>query len=195
MPRVLISVPDKQPQPYRFPLDRRKVTMGRGEDNNIPMATGSVSTHHAVMVRIDGGFELRDLDSTNGITYKGEKKIFLPLKSGMKVEIGSVGFEFQLSEEEEEELAKEIADKKKNRTAPLEAPNEAKDTAKHKEQKPRPQRQNEPIASPPPPISSESNKGAIIGFVILALIAFFIGMAIRYERETGNPLINTILSQ
>lgn len=205
MPRVLISVPDKQAQPYRFPLDRKKVTLGRGEDNNIPMATGSVSTHHAVMARVPGGFELRDLDSTNGITCEGEKKIFLPLKSGMKVKIGSVGFEFQLTDEEKEELAKELEPEESTATTKLDEDGkpegEDEEKPRKKEEKPRKRRKSAPSRKPkddyvpPAPVPSDSNNGATIGFIILALIAFFIGMAIRYERETGNPLINTILSQ
>lgn len=194
MPRVLISVPDKQAQPYRFPLDRKKVTIGRGEDNNIPMASGSVSTHHAVMARIPGGFELRDLDSTNGITYQGERKIFLPLKSGMQIKIGDVGFEFQLTAEEEAELAKELGSTEE--TTPTASPQaESREQDDHEEE-PQPKRRRK---APTPAHDGESaragsNTGEVIGFVVLALIAFFIGMAIRYERETGNPLINTLLS-
>ena len=67
MPRITITVPDKLPQPYRFPLDRQVVMIGRGSENDIVIECGSVSLRHAEMVRVEGGYELRDLDSTNGI--------------------------------------------------------------------------------------------------------------------------------
>ena len=61
MPRVTITVPDRNPQPYRFQLDRQAVNMGRGSDNDIVIEDGSVSVRHAVMERIEGGYQLRDL--------------------------------------------------------------------------------------------------------------------------------------
>jgi pSer/pThr/pTyr-binding forkhead associated (FHA) protein len=56
MPRVTITVPDRTPQPYRFQLDRRVVSLGRGSDNDIAIDCGSVSVRHAEMVRVDGGY-------------------------------------------------------------------------------------------------------------------------------------------
>ena len=41
--------------------------MGRGSDNDIVIDSGSVSGSHAEMRRIEGGYELVDLGSTNGI--------------------------------------------------------------------------------------------------------------------------------
>ena len=35
MPRVTITAPDKNPQPYRFQLDRQVVSMGRAAGNDI----------------------------------------------------------------------------------------------------------------------------------------------------------------
>lgn len=182
MPRVTVTVPNKQAQPYRFPLDREKVTLGRGGDNDIPMASGSVSVHHAHMIRVPGGFELRDLDSTNGISYHGEKKIFLTLQSGMTVKLGEVAFEFQLTPEEEESLAAEVT-----------SPTDTTDTAAVKTSPTTKLSQASP--SPAPAASKSSSQGMISVFVLLAIIAFVIGMALRYQGETGKSFINSILSR
>ena len=104
MPRVTITVPDSNPQPYRFQLDRRVATLGRGSNNDIVIDCGSVSVSHAEMRRIEGGYELRDLDSTNGIKLDGERMPVIPLRSGLSVKLGDVAFDFQLSDEECEAL-------------------------------------------------------------------------------------------
>ena len=51
MPRVTITVPDKNAQPYRFQMDREVVTLGRGSENDIAIESGSVSLYHAEMHR------------------------------------------------------------------------------------------------------------------------------------------------
>lgn len=107
MPRVTITVADRTPQPYRFQLDRMKVNLGRGSENDIVIDDGSVSVRHAVMERIDGGYQLRDLGSTNGIKLEGMKREIVPLRHGLSVKIGDVAFDFTLTEEEREALARE----------------------------------------------------------------------------------------
>ena len=107
MPRVTITVPEKTPQPYRFQLDRQVVSLGRGSENDIPIDCGSVSVKHAEMLRVDGGYELKDVGSTNGIKLDGERREVISLKSGLTVKLGDVSFDFTLSDEEQEALAKE----------------------------------------------------------------------------------------
>src|SRR5690606_14600509 len=104
MPRVTITVPDRNPQPYRFQLDRQAVNMGRGSDNDIVIEDGSVSVRHAVMERIEGGYQLRDLGSTNGIKLDGRASQIIPLRHGLSVKIGDVAFDFTLSDDEREAL-------------------------------------------------------------------------------------------
>ncbi|MDB4740539.1 FHA domain-containing protein, partial [Akkermansiaceae bacterium] len=64
MPRVSITIPGKNSQPYRFKLDRNKVTIGRSADNDIVIDDTSVSSTHCTMDRVDGGYILRDKNST-----------------------------------------------------------------------------------------------------------------------------------
>lgn len=100
MPRLTITVPDKVAQPYRFSLERQIVHFGRGDDNDIHIDSGSVSSEHAVMERIIGGYVLKDLGSTNGIKLDGQRVDKIQLRNGQNIQIGDADFGFLLSDEE-----------------------------------------------------------------------------------------------
>lgn len=176
MPRVTITVPEKNAQPYRFQLDREVVSLGRGSENDIAIDSGSVSVHHAEMRRIRGGYELHDVGSTNGIKLDGVRHEAIPLRNGATVHIGEVAFDFMLSDEENATLALEI---------PLVAS---------------PLKIDPEIVLPPKrvatayaePKSSGSPFAAVLVFLILAALAFFTGMAVRYQKDTGGNLIRAI---
>lgn len=174
MPRVTITVPEKNAQPYRFQLDRQLVTLGRGSENDIAIDSGSVSVLHAEMRRIEGGYELRDLGSTNGIKLDGVREDVIPLRSGATVKIGDVSFDFLLSDEEREALARE---------RPAEASPIIRETGEN-EAKPLPVRA--------PARSSGGGFGAGVLFLTLACAAFFAGLAVRYQKDTGGNLIEAI---
>lgn len=184
MPRVTITVPEKTPQPYRFQLDRQVVSLGRGSENDIPIDCGSVSVKHAEMLRVDGGYEVRDVGSTNGIKLDGERREVIPLKSGMTVKLGDVSFDFTLSDEEQEALAKE---KSSGETAIQQKP-EAGDIDLP------PAR----AASRKPVMVNDTSGGGfgmILLFLILAAAAFLAGMAVRFQKETGASLLEAVNSK
>jgi hypothetical protein len=190
MPRVTITVPDRTPQPYRFPLDSGVVRMGRGSENDIVIECGSVSVKHAEMHRVPGGYELRDCGSTNGIKRGGVRGAVFALEDGTRLLLGDVAFDFVLSEEERAALAAEPAARSGPGLPPL--PAEAFDDAT-------------PTASPPaaigrpiPPraqvihVSGGAGFGSVLLFVVLALAAFFAGLSVRYEKETGKSLLKAM---
>ena len=186
MPRVIITVPDKTPQPYRFALDRQVVTIGRGSVNDIAIDCASVSVKHAEMVRIEGGYELRDLASTNGTKLDGERMDVVPLRNGSVAELGDVAFDFQLSGEEREELAREkvLDDLPVRRKAAADEP--------AGEEVPRLRR-----AAPKKPVVVDTSGGGggfmmFLLFVFLALVAFYAGLSIRYSKDTGGSLFEAI---
>lgn len=181
MPRVTITVPDRTPQPYRFQLDRRVVSLGRGSDNDIAIDCGSVSVRHAEMVRVDGGYEIRDLGSTNGTKVDGERRLAIPLKSGATVLLGDVAFDFQLSEEELTALAEEATSLSSKAPAP--APEE-----KRPERKPA---KRSSMATAP---ASSGGGGFVMFllFVILGTCAFFVGLSMRYQKDTKKSLIGEL---
>lgn len=183
MPRVTITVPNRSPQPYRFQLDRQKVQIGRGSDNDIVVDCGSVSVRHAVMERIEGGYQLRDLGSTNGIKLEGSAREVIPLRHGLSVKIGDVAFDFTLNDEEREALAREKPPEESPivKEQPLDAPPKA-------ERPPAPKRQA--VHAPQP--SAAASFFMTLLFLVLAAAAFFVGLSVRHQKETGQPLIQSI---
>ncbi len=182
MPRVTITVPEKNAQPYRFQLDRQVVTLGRGSDNDIAIECGSVSVNHAEMHRIKGAYELRDAGSTNGIKLNGVRQDMIPLRSGATLKLGDVAFDFLLTDEELEALARE--------KPPEESPivREAEEMSKIKAD-PRASRKPAEYATSK---SSGVGFGAILTFIILAAAAFFAGLEIRHKKETGRSLVEDL---
>lgn len=178
MPRVTITVPEKNAQPYRFQLDREVVSLGRGSENDIAIDSGSVSVHHAEMRRIKGGYELHDVGSTNGIKLDGVRYELIPLRSGVTVNIGDVAFDFSLSDEENEALARE----KSPELPPITLEPEIVAPPKSK------------APSYAAPKSSGSPFAATVVFLIIAALSFFTGLAIRYQKDTGGSLIKAIQS-
>jgi len=177
MPRITITEPGKNPQPYRFDLDAGLVRIGRRSENEIIIQCGSASGSHAEMVRVSGGFELRDCGSTNGIIKNGERIQTWCLTDGDRLLLGDVVFDFQLNEEEREVLAKESSP-----TDKLEKP----------ESKPRPEKTEEPEMSersarpkPTPVVASAGSSGVWLVFVFLLLgpIAFHQGCSMRRDNE------------
>jgi pSer/pThr/pTyr-binding forkhead associated (FHA) protein len=185
MPRVTLTVPDRNPQPYRFLLDRMKVHIGRGSDNDIVVDCGSVSVRHAVMERIEGGYQLRDLGSTNGIKLEGKMREVIPLRHGLSVKIGDVAFDFTLTDEEREALARE----KPPEESPIVREDELDAPAPRKAApRPAPQRQ---LASTQQPSAAASFFMTLL-FLVLAAAAFFVGLSVRHQKETGNSLIQSM---
>lgn len=203
MPRVTITVPGKKPQPYRFQLDRQLTRLGRGSENDIVIDCPSVSVRHAEMERVEGGFQLRDLDSTNGTKYQGERRRVIPLYQGIHVRLGDVDFEFQLSDEEREELHKEPELERplpaKDRPLPeikLDEEGDERDQGDEGEADDEteggkePRRERRPAARPP--LESAKQPGALAAFTttlivfLLAIIAFLIGMEIQHRSHTSS---------
>lgn len=191
MPRVTITVPEKTPQPYRFQLDRRSVTLGRGSENDIAIDSGSVSVKHAEMVRVDGGYELRDVGSTNGIKLDDERREVIRLKNGMSVKIGDVDFDFLLADEELEALSHE----KPAESSPIEKLGGDSPGLPRLPEAPAP----EPASQRPIVITSDSGGGGGAGmvllFLILAAAAFVAGMAIRFQKDTGGSWLDAVKSK
>jgi pSer/pThr/pTyr-binding forkhead associated (FHA) protein len=185
MPRVTITVPDKMPQPYRFQLDRRVVMIGRGSDNDIAVDCGSISVRHAEMVRVEGGYELRDLGSTNGIKLDGVRGEVIALRHGVSVKLGDVAFDFQLSEEEREVLRREkVLDDEPVMREVAAAP-----AAKEVMAEPVPAPKMRPVVA-----TSDGGGGFMIFLMILlfVVVAFFAGLTIRHYKETGGWLGDAI---
>ena len=72
----------------RQELDRDRILVGRHEWNDLQLEHGSVSRHHALIVRVEGRWFIADLNSTNGIRVNGRRVKVAGLASGDQLEIG-----------------------------------------------------------------------------------------------------------
>jgi len=188
MPRVTITVPDQTSQPYRFQLDRKIVTIGRGSDNDIVVECGSVSTKHAEMARISGGYEMRDIGSTNGIKLAGNRAQIIRLESDMTVHLGDVAFHFLLSDEELEALRKEQPVVESPIIAEQPLPALPRTTHAQEKKIPTPRQTEERSA----PKKTGGSFWIIFAFIALAAISFYVGLSIRHKKITGSSLMDSI---
>jgi uncharacterized protein involved in exopolysaccharide biosynthesis len=79
-----------------YALKRSIVLIGRADESDVPIADASVSSHHARILSRSQGFEITDLDSTNGTFVGGRRVAKSSLRNGDRVTIGSVELLFLL---------------------------------------------------------------------------------------------------
>ncbi len=72
-----------------FFLDADVTTIGSFEGNSVLLKDTGVSRKHAGIRRVDGGYELADLGSTNGVYVNGEKSARRKLVAGDIIRIGT----------------------------------------------------------------------------------------------------------
>jgi pSer/pThr/pTyr-binding forkhead associated (FHA) protein len=92
---IRTDTPGKGDLRLRSPLCR----LGRGSDNDLCFNNDSVSGHHAEIDHLpDGGFQIRDLGSTNGTWVNGRRIQSQALKHGDVVELGEVRLHFRCND-------------------------------------------------------------------------------------------------
>lgn len=58
----------------KFPVSKEEFVIGRGSKTaDLPIKDGNISRRHAAIVLQNGAFYMKDLGSTNGIEYNGER--------------------------------------------------------------------------------------------------------------------------
>ena len=72
-----------------FPLERDITTIGSVDGNTVLLQDTGVSRKHVGIRRVDGGYELADLGSTNGVFVNGEKTARRRLVAGDLIRIGT----------------------------------------------------------------------------------------------------------
>ncbi len=86
MGKLIVS--DSNGQTKEFALEKERVTIGRHQDNDIPLNDKAVSGHHAVVITILQDSFLEDLDSTNGTQVNGRQIAKHPLSHGDVISVG-----------------------------------------------------------------------------------------------------------
>lgn len=215
MPRITITEPGKSPQPYRLKLDRQETTIGRASDNAIVIEAGSASTHHCVMKRVEGGFILEDLGSTNGLKVDDTRFQIIDLEDNTTVHIGDdVELHFSLTEDELDVLELEdftphekLSLPKKKAVEPTDLDDDDFDEVPRKKRRKRPadfeedddfedaprRRRPAPAAAPVRPVApiasaKSSSPASTLVFFALCIVALFLGLIIRHYQDTGTFL-------
>ena len=129
-------------------------------NGRVTIDDGSVSSHHAQISKSAGIYLLKDLGSTNGLKFDGERRMSVPLEPGTTVLIGDVAFDFQLSEEEISELT----------GIPVATIEE----------------EDEPVVIT---TGGGSGIWWLIGLIVIVL-AFLVGFSIRHQKATGKSLMD-----
>lgn len=202
MPRITVTLPDQNPQPYRFSLDRQVVHFGRGDDNDIHIDSGSVSSEHAVMERTIGGYILKDLGSTNGIKLNGERVDKINLRNGQEIHLGDVEFGFELNEDEM--IALNLEDPT-SQLPPIEnemaSPSSA-NTAPEIQLKSDPESsrvsappQQQDMSQPGEQTSPFNSPGFSKWVTYAAVLAFLLGVAMRFQAATGESLVTALIQK
>lgn len=186
MPRVTITVPESTSQPYRFQLEREVVRLGRGSENDIVIDCDSVSTNHAEMRRVQAGYELHDLGSTNGIKLDGVRYDIIPLSHGATVYLGDVAFDFSLTDEEQELLARELP-QSVVLPPPPDVPVATQSMAHLVKPRPVPKRKVVRVER-----ESEGGFGMALLLILFSALAFGVGAYIRFQKDTGGSLIEAV---
>ncbi len=86
-----------------FPLEQRRVELGRDSTNDICLGDQSVSRHHASLVRIYTEYYLEDHRSTNGTRLNGQDIKKHMLKNGDVIEIGKYRLKYKKQQETSDE--------------------------------------------------------------------------------------------
>ncbi|MEK6805213.1 MAG: FHA domain-containing protein [Pseudomonadota bacterium] len=94
MSKLIIT--DAEGKKRDFPLTKERVTIGRHNDNDIPLLNDKASSgHHAVVITILQDSFLEDLDSTNGTLVNGKQVAKHPLTNGDVIAIGRHTLKFE----------------------------------------------------------------------------------------------------
>jgi serine/threonine-protein kinase len=86
MPRIVLKFNDKVVK--EIPLTDVVINIGRKPDNDLVIENLAVSSHHARIAPVDGGYVIQDTGSTNGLFVNGSKVAQHTLAPGDQVLIG-----------------------------------------------------------------------------------------------------------
>ena len=106
----------------RFILDGDELIIGRSSDAHIQVDRDSVSRRHARLSKVDGGWQVQDLQSTNG-SYVNDVPIREhKLAPGDQLKVGSAIFRYLAGSSIETLLRRAVSDRGARRTDPRAQP-------------------------------------------------------------------------
>ncbi len=78
-----------------FEIVDNEVHMGRELDNTLRLPDPSISRHHCVLRKVGEGYEIQDLQSSNGVLVNGNRVQTSPLRNGDRITLGQVQLTFE----------------------------------------------------------------------------------------------------
>ncbi|MBS1784054.1 MAG: FHA domain-containing protein [Acidobacteria bacterium] len=90
-----LLVQESGAEPREFDLVDAEVHIGRELDNALRIPDPSISRHHCVIRQVGTGYEIQDLQSSNGVLVNGNRVQSSPLKHGDRVTLGQIQITFQ----------------------------------------------------------------------------------------------------
>ncbi len=89
-----LLVQESGAEPREFDLVDAEVHIGRELDNALRIPDPSISRHHCVIRQTGTGYEIQDLQSSNGVLLNGNRVQASPLKHGDRVTLGQIQITF-----------------------------------------------------------------------------------------------------
>lgn len=77
-----------------FELVDNEIHIGRELDNTLRLADPSISRHHCIIRRTTTGFEVQDLQSSNGVLLNGSRVQTAPIRDGDRITLGQMQLTF-----------------------------------------------------------------------------------------------------
>jgi pSer/pThr/pTyr-binding forkhead associated (FHA) protein len=78
----------------KFPLEGEQFSIGRAPHNNLVLSESTISGTHAKIIKTDGGYQIQDLDSTNGTFVNGVKIVKKFLRQNDLIKLDVIEFTF-----------------------------------------------------------------------------------------------------
>ena len=73
-----------------FEMLDAEVHIGRELDNTLRLPDPSISRHHCVLRKVGNGYEIQDLQSSNGVLLNGSRVQSSPLRDGDRITLGQI---------------------------------------------------------------------------------------------------------
>ena len=83
-----------------LPLEQEKIILGRGPGGDLAFRDSAMSCEHAALERVEQGYRVRDLASTNGVFVNGCETLASELEHGDRLQIGDHVFQYLVEEKQ-----------------------------------------------------------------------------------------------
>ncbi len=84
-----------------LPLEKEKIIVGRGPRVDLAFRDSAMSCEHAALERVEQGYRVRDLASTNGVFVNGCETLARELEHGDRLQVGNHLFQYLVDEKEQ----------------------------------------------------------------------------------------------